>query len=82
MVQAKTRLAAEQTAVEKFYQAQAKIQTLLSNLPSTGDVQGRNQIKGEISQIIAQLQKVEQGTTVYAPAQTLIQQAQQTAQKL
>ncbi len=80
--QAKTRLAAEQTAVEKFDQAQAKIQTLLSNLPSTGDVQGRNQIKGEISQIIAQLQKVEQGTTVYEPAQTLIQQAQQTAQKL
>jgi len=80
--QVKTRLAAEQTAVEQFDQAQSQIQALLSNLPNTGDTQGRNQIKGEISQIIAQLQKVETGTTVHSAAQTLIQQAQQTAQKL
>jgi len=68
--------------VEQFDQAQSQIQALLSNLPSTGDTQGRNQLKGEISQIIAQLQKVETGTTVHSAAQTLIQQAQQTAQKL
>ncbi|MEB3227629.1 MAG: hypothetical protein VKJ27_04525 [Synechocystis sp.] len=80
--QVKTRFAAEQSAMEKFDQAQTKIQALLSNLPSTEDRQGRNQIKGEMSQIIAQLQKVEPGTTVYEAAQTLIQQAQQTATKL
>lgn len=80
--QVKTRLAAEETAVQKLDQAETQIQALLSNLPNAGDAQSRNQIKGEISQIIAKLQKIEKGTTVYDAAQTLIQQAQQTAQKL
>lgn len=75
-------LAAEQGAVQKFDQAQSQIQNLLTNLPTANDAQGRNAIKGEISQIIAQLQKVEPGTTVYNQAQTLIRQAQETAQKL
>lgn len=80
--QIKTRLAAETDATQYFDNAQTRIQDLLTNLPSTSDVQGQNQVKGEITQIITQLQKIEQGTTVYAPAQTLIQQAQQTAAKL
>jgi hypothetical protein len=80
--QVKTRLAAEETAVQKLDQAETQIQALLSNLPNAGDAQSRNQIKGEISQIIAKLQKIEKGTTVYDAAQTLIQQAQQTSQKL
>ncbi|QHU99930.1 hypothetical protein [Synechocystis sp. CACIAM 05] len=75
-------LAAEQGATAQFDQAQAQIQNLLTNLPASNDSQGRNRIKGEISQIISQLQKVQPGTTVYDQAQTLINQAQSRAQQL
>jgi tetratricopeptide (TPR) repeat protein len=80
--QVKTRLAAEQASRYKLEQAEAMIQALLSDLPNGRDAQTRNQIKGQISQIIALLQKVEQGTTVYDDAQTLIQKAQQASDKL
>ncbi len=78
----RTNLAAEQGAVQKFDQAQSQIQNLLTNLPTANDGQSRNVIKGQITQIIAQLQKVEPGTTVYGQAQTLIKQAQERAQQL
>ncbi len=77
-----TRLAAEQSAVQVFDGAQGQIKALLTNMPDSGDTLGRNRLRGEIIQIISQLEKVEEGTTVHGKAQTLIQQARDAVRKL
>jgi hypothetical protein len=71
----KIRQQAEQESTQAFEQAQRNIQSLLASVPSNANSADRNDIISRLQGIINQLEKVQNGTTVYLQAQDLLLKA-------
>ncbi len=80
--QIKVRRQAEANSVVAFQQAQQDIESLLATIPDGGDVTNLNQTISRLQGIINQLERVQEGTTVYLQAQELLLSAQNKLSQL
>ncbi|MEB3177732.1 MAG: hypothetical protein VKL59_01615 [Nostocaceae cyanobacterium] len=82
LAQVKIRKQAENVSVQAFEQAQREIENLLASVPSNPHPGERNSIIGRLQSIINQLEKVQNGTTVYLQAQDLLLKANNKLQQM
>jgi hypothetical protein len=80
--QIKVRRQAEAASVIAFQQAQREIEDLQASIPNDGRSINTNQIISQLQGIIDQLERVENGTTVYLEAQKLLLYAQNKLNQL
>jgi hypothetical protein len=80
--QVKIRRQAEQDSVIALQQAQRRIESLLNSTPTDANSVNRNRTISELQGIINDLEKVQNGTTVYLKAQELMLSAKNKLNQL
>ncbi|MBD2014938.1 hypothetical protein H6F96_13285 [Microcoleus sp. FACHB-53] len=80
--QVKIRQQAEQNSVEALQRSQSKIERLLASIPVDAQSVNRNYTISELQGIIYELEKVQNGTTAYLKAQSLLLSAQNKLKQL
>ncbi|MCC5618664.1 hypothetical protein LC605_26955 [Nostoc sp. CHAB 5836] len=80
--QVKVRRQAETDAVEALEAAQREIKSLLASIPADVHDVERNRVLSQLQSIINQLEKVQNGTTVYLKAQELLLSANNKLRQL
>jgi hypothetical protein len=80
--QVKIRRQAEQDSVIALQQAQRRIESLLNSTPTDANSVNRNRTISELQGIINNLEKVQNGTTVYLKAQELMLSAKNKLNQL